>query len=105
MADHRVASFGHGELEHLACHRGAEPVHPRRTVLHLQHSAYFLRVECLKVGGLDFFEQNILELTCAEDRFGSHGPFSMILEVNAERLCEEYHNHPTPHHPTTQDRP
>ena len=64
--------LGGDELEHLARHGLGEAVHASDAVLHFEDRAHLADVDLCQVGGLDFLQQDLFELTRSQDGIGRH---------------------------------
>jgi hypothetical protein len=76
-----LARLDRADLEHLAGHCLLEAIDTRDPVLDLEHGADLFDVELVKVGSLDFSEEDVFDLAGAQGGFGSHG---LVLGVKSE---------------------
>ncbi len=82
-ADHDLAGFAGGELEHLACDGAAKAVDEGDTVFHFEHGTDVVDVHGTEVSGLDFLEQNVLQFAGAQHRIRGHGTHSSKVKVRS----------------------
>src|SRR5438876_202852 len=71
-AGNLLAGRRDGEFEHLARHRGGQPVNPGDAVLHLEDRADFADVDVRQVSRLDFLEEEVLQLAGTQYRISRH---------------------------------
>jgi hypothetical protein len=67
-----LAGLGGVDLEHLTGHRLHEAVDAGDAVLHFEDGTDFLDIEGVEVRRFDFAEEDVLDLTRAQRRLGSH---------------------------------